>query len=338
MRRLAPVLIVAVAVAVACAAVFATGASRAATWDLPSPFPEDDFRTRSAQAYAEAVGRASDGQLTLVVFAGGKLVAPDQTDQALRGNRVPIAVIELARLGDGASVFGFSALPFLAASYARSLALWNAARPVVRRRAADLGLMILYALPAPPAALFSRQPVTTVADLKGAPLIAADPWLRRLAADIGATPVDAATADVARLFAAGAAAAPPPRAAMLASFGDALRLSLWRLAGHAYDVQASFPLTVVAVNQEAFYALDEGSQRALLNAAVEAQNAAWSDSVDERGARIASLGDQELIVQPPPPGLRDGLVQAAAPLAAEWAAAAGTDGEAILAAFAAAGE
>jgi TRAP-type C4-dicarboxylate transport system substrate-binding protein len=320
------------ALTVAAACLIAVS-GRAATWDMPSPYADEDFRTRSAQAFAEMVGRASEGQLTLVVFGNGKLVGGDQIDAAVRSNRVPIALYDLARLGDSHPLFSFSALPFLAATYTDSLRLWNAALPTVRRRAGDLGLMILYALPSPPAALFSKQPLATVTDLKGTPVVAADPWLSRLAVEIGAQPVDAASADLPRLFAGRSGGAAAMRAAMFAPFGEAVRISAWRLVNNAYDVQASFPLAVVVVNKEAFYALDEGSQRSLLNAAVDAQNAAWSDSVDQRNANIVALNEKELIVQPSPPALQDGLKRAAQTLVGDWTTTAGPDGQAILSAY-----
>jgi TRAP-type C4-dicarboxylate transport system substrate-binding protein len=197
--------------------------------------------------------------------------------------------------------------------------------------------MVLYALPSPPAARFSRQPIARVEDLAGAPLAAADPWLRRLASDIGARPLELADADLPRRFGPGSGGQPPPRAALLAPFTAAVRVEAWRRLGHAYDVQASFPLAVVAVNQQAFYALDEASQRALLNAAVDAQNAAWRGSIDERNARVAELGERNLVVQPPAAALQDGLAQAGARLVGEWLNAAGPDGQAILAAYRAGG-
>lgn len=314
------------------AAALAPAGAGAVTWDLASPYPSDDFRMRNLEAFAQRVMRASEAKLRLVVFADGRLVGHDQIDEALRSNRVPIAIYDMARVAGGAAAFGFSRVPFLAADYTQSLRLWNAARPALQGPAGAAGLMMLYALPSPPAALFSKRAVASAADLKGASIVAGDPWLARLATAVGATPVEASAADLPRRFAA-RTGAEATRAALFAPYPEAVRMEVWKLVDNAYDIQASFPLTVVAVNQQAFYSLDEGSQRALLNAAVEAQNAAWSASVDQRNAAINRIGEGGLIVQPPPAPLAEGLTAAARPLRQEWQNAAGAEGAAILAAY-----
>jgi TRAP-type C4-dicarboxylate transport system substrate-binding protein len=330
MRRLRRLLL-GLALLTAAAVLLAPGGAGAVTWDLASPYPAGDFRMRNIEAFAQRVMRASEAKLRLVVFADGRLVGHDQIDEALRGNRVPIAIYDLARVAGGAPAFGVSRLPFVAADYTQSLRLWNAARPVLQGPAASAGLLMLYALPSPPAALFSKRAIAAAADLKGFSIVAGDPWLAKLASALGATPSDA-SGDLARRFAtrSGSEAA---RLALLAPYEEAVRMEVWKLVDNAYDIQASFPLAVVAVNQQAFYALDEGSQRALLNAAVEAQNAAWGASVDQRNAAIARIGEGGLIVQAPSSALTTGLVAAARPLRQEWLNAAGGEGAAILAAY-----
>lgn len=304
-----------------------SGAGAAATWDLASPYPEDDVRTGSVKALETAVSTTSEGGLSLVVFANGSLVAQPQIPAALRNNQIPIAVFDLSRLADQSPVFAFSSLPLLAATYDDSLRLWNAARPVMQRLFGQQGLMVLYALPAVPAALFSGTAVNTVDELRRLPVASPDAWLRALAEAAGTPAVAVEAADLRQAFADRRARA------MLVPPADAIQANAWTFIKEAYDVQASFPLAVVAVNQNAFYALDEASQRALLNAAVEAQNDAWSRSVDARNAGANALEAHALIVQPSPPALQQGLRQAARRVIESWAASAGADAAAILAAY-----
>lgn len=314
-------------IAILLAALGHVSPARCATWDMASPYPEDDIRTHSAKALSATVSAASEGGLTLVVFAGGSLVAHPQIPRALANNEIPIGVFELSRLAEEAPVFAFSSLPLLAANYVDALRLWNAARPVVQRLLADRGLMVLYALPAVPAALFSSGTIATVDDLRLLPVASSDAWLRALAEAAGAPTVGVEVTDLHQAFDTGSARA------MLVPPSVAIQANAWTFTKEAYDVQASFPLAVVAVNQSAFYALDEVSQRALLNAAVDAQNDAWSRSVDARNTEVGTLDAQRLIVQPPPPALQEGLHQAARGLIERWAAESGADAAGILAAY-----
>ncbi|NJO55145.1 MAG: hypothetical protein HC834_01005 [Rhodospirillales bacterium] len=104
----------------------------------------------------------------------------------------------------------------------------------------------------------------------------------------------------------------------------------WQVIDRAYDVQASFPLTVVVVNQSAFYALDETSQRALLNSAVSLQNDAWSKSVDKRNKSVDLLDNMDLTLQPSPAPLQTGLRQAAARAINAWLETSGPEGAEIV--------
>ena len=299
----------------------------AATWDFATPYPDDDFRTKSAKAFAEAVKGASNGSLNLVVFGNGSLIPHPQIEPALHTNRIPIGLFDLSRVADTAPIFAFSSLPFLAATYVDSLRLWNAGRPVVQHLFGESGMLVLYALPSPPAALFSAREVARVSDLETAPIIVDDPWLGRLATRIGARPVEFEAIDLQRIFTGG------KEAAMLTPPDAAVNVQAWRFVDNAYNVQASFPLSVVGVNRQAFYALDEQSQRALLNAAVAAQNDAWGSSIDQRNAQVAALEANKLVVQPAPPGLMEGLRKAGSAIVDEWRGTAGPDAKAILDGF-----
>ncbi|MFO1152203.1 MAG: TRAP transporter substrate-binding protein DctP [Rhodospirillales bacterium] len=316
---------------VLAAAVFVVQATAsAATWDFATAYPEQDFRTRNAKTFADAVKGASDGGLSMVVFADGALVPEAQIGAALRSNRIPIGLLDLAKT-DARPLLGFSSLPFLAATYVDSLRLWNAARPVMQSHFANQGLLVLYALPSLPAALFSVRPAERDSDLEGAPMVVDDEWLGRLAVRVGARPVEFDGNSLASIFA-------DRRAAMLTAPDAAESARVWGFVQHAYDVQASFPLCVVVVNQQAFQALDEASQRALLNAAVRAQNDAWAASIDQRNGAVAALGASGLVVQPPSPALMDGLRRAGNAIVRDWRQEAGADAAVILSNFGWTGE
>ncbi len=209
-------------------------ATTAATWDFATPYPDDDFRTKSAKAYAEAVKGASNGGLKLVVFGNGSLIPPEQIEPALRTNRVAIGQFDLSRLSDTTPVFAFSSLPFLTATYVDLLRLWNAARAVVQRRFEENGLLVLYALPSPPAGLFSERQIARVSDLENTPVVVNDPWLGRLATHIGARPVKFEAADLARIFA-------ERKAAMLTPPDEAVTVQAWRYAQTHTMFRRRFP-------------------------------------------------------------------------------------------------
>jgi TRAP-type C4-dicarboxylate transport system substrate-binding protein len=148
----------------------------------------------------------------------------------------------------------------------------------------------------------------------------------RLVSELGAKPVKTSDGQPGR------ATANESTDAMFAPLDDAAASKASKGFTTAYDIQASFPLSVVVINQSAYYTLGEEVQRALLNAAVTAQNAAWADSIDERNASVDLLAKENLTVQAPPQALVTELKNASNPLIKSWLAAAGNDGHTILSA------
>ena len=295
------------------------------TLEAASPYPEEDYRTRSLKSYTDRVSAEADGAVTFVLFSGGQLLQQGHIPAGLSNNQVALGVFEVSELAAEAQVFSFSSLPFLARSYEDSFRLWQAARPVIQRLLAERGMMVLYAIPAVPAGLFAKKDVGTAADLKGLRMRASDEWLKRLVTEVGAKPAD--TSDGAAREAA--------NANVDAMFMPLDAAAATRASGFttAYDVQASFPLAVVVISQGTYDTLSAEIRRAFLNAAVTAQNAAWAASIDQRNTSVDLLGSKRLTVQAGPQALIADLKKASGPLVKQWLASAGSDGQLILSAF-----
>lgn len=296
------------------------------TLEVASPYAEKDFRTRNLKSYTDAVTAEVDGAVNFVIFPAGGLLQHGQIPAGLGNNEAALGVFDLSRLAAEAPVLALSSLPFVAASYEDAFHLWKAAQPVVQRLLAERGMMALYAIPAVPAGLFAKKAVRSAADLKGLRIAASDDWLKRLVGEVGGRPSEGTVADAVKQAADGGIDG------MLAPLDAAAANKAWSGFAVAYDVQASFPLSVVAISQSAYATLSPEVQRALFNSAVSAQNAAWSDSIDERNANVDQLGKENLTVQAPPQALVSELKAASNPQLKSWLAATGNDGQAILSA------
>lgn len=305
-------------------------AAQAVTWTLASPFPADDFRTQNAQWLADQVRDASAGEFRIVVESnagtGDMLVARSTVESG----QAAMGMFDLAALGNEKPVFQFGLVPFLAGDYDDAVRLWRAATPVLRPLLADQGLMLLYGVGGAASSLFATRPINAVADLANAPLLADDPLGVELATALGARPVSIAPASIPAAF------ANRSLAAMFASPATAVRLAAWTFATNAYFVRSSFPMTAAVVNAAAYNALDETSQRILLDTAVMAQNRAWAESVAATNAQMRQLQAQGLVVTAPSPALQDGLQAAGRRVTEQWRQRAGAEGDAILRAYGAA--
>ena len=99
----------------------------------------------------------------------------------------------------------------------------------------------------------------------------------------------------------------------------------------------SLPKTVLVFNAEAYQTLDEEIRRALLNAAVEAQNRGWQASSAANNDAIDYLRAQKMTVAALEPEVAAGLAGIGETMAREWVERGGPQGETILAGYRAKG-
>ena len=109
-----------IAFTAACTLAFATTAASAETvWDMSVVWPEGNFHTQNAMAFAEGVKEVTDGEVVITVHSGGALgIKGPEGMAAVRDGLVPIADILLNQQVGEAPVLGIETLPFMAPTMA----------------------------------------------------------------------------------------------------------------------------------------------------------------------------------------------------------------------------
>ncbi len=97
-------------------------------------------------------------------------------------------------------------MPFLADSYDEAMKLYKAHQPLLEKKLASDGMMLLHAVAWPPQGIYSKKPINSAADLKGVKWRANSPATARIAELVGAQPVTVQAAEVSQAFATGLAA------------------------------------------------------------------------------------------------------------------------------------
>src|SRR5688572_2354538 len=156
-------------VAVAAAVGLLAGLPVAAQtkWDLPTAYPASNFHTENITQFANDVAKASGGKLTIQVHPNASLFKAPEIKRAVQGGQAQIGEILLVNFENEDPLFGVDGIPFLATSYAESLKLYRASRKAVDERLAKQGMMLLFTVPWPPQGIYSKKPLSNVADMKG---------------------------------------------------------------------------------------------------------------------------------------------------------------------------
>lgn len=299
----------------------------AETWDMPTPYGDSVFHTQNIMQFAQDVEDATDGDLTITVHSAGALFGHPEIKDAVRRGLAPIGEVLISRLANEDPIFGVDSVPFLAASYDDAENLWKASRPMVEEKLAEQGLTLLFAVPWPGQSIYTKAPLTSVADLKGQNFRAYNAATERLAQLMGAVPTQVETGDIPTAFSTNRVAA------MITSPSTGVSSQAWDFTSHYTDTQAWLPKNMVIVNTKAFEALSAETQAAVRAAADTAQNRGWEMSGAETEAKIAALKENGMTVSAPSEALSTELREIGATMTAEWQEQAGDAGTALLDAY-----
>ena len=299
-------------------------------WDMPTPYGDAVFHTQNIMTFADDIRAAPGGGLDITVHSAGSLFGHAEIRDSVRRGLAPIGEILLSRLSNENPVFGLDSIPFLADSYDDARALWTASRPAVEQLLADQGLTLLFAVPWPGQSLYLNEEITDPAALQGVSFRAYNTATERLATLLGMVPTQVETGDIPTAFATGRVAA------MMTSPSTGVSSQAWDFTNVFVDVQAWLPKNVGFVNTDAFNALSDDQRAAIMAAAAAAETRGWEMSAAETDTQIAALAANGMTVTTASDAVAAALAAAGATMEAEWVAAAGEPGAAILAAYRAA--
>ncbi len=313
-------------IAIAALTVFGT-ASAQTKWDMPTPYSDGEFHTRNARAFAEDVKKDTGGALEITVHSNQSLIKHADVLRAVSTGQVNVAEFLLGQFANEDPVFAADNVPFVAPGYDNAWKFYQAQKPVLEKKLQGRGLKLLYAVAWPGQGFYTKEPMKTAADLKGAKMRTYSPLTSRLAELLGATSVQVQVTDVPQMFATGA------MTTMVTSSATGTATKAWEFVKNYYKTNAWNPKNVVVVNQRAFSSLPKNVQDGLLKAAAAAEPRGWEMSKAREKEGDETLAKNGMTVADASPELRSALAKIGEQMAAEWEKSAGADGQTILKAY-----
>ena len=310
------------------AALLAAASAQSQTkWDLPAAYPASNFHSINLQDFANDVDKATAGKLKITVHPGASLFKAPEIKRAVQGGQAQMGEVLLVNFQNEWQIFGADGLPFLADSYDEAAKLWKIQRPMLEKKLAEQGMMVLYAVPWPPQGIYSKKPLASAADLKGIKWRAYSPATSRIAELVGAQPVTVQAAEVSQAFATGVTES------MMSSGSTGWDSKLYEHVKYWYDTQAWLPKNAVLVNKAAFEALDAPTKAALLKAGAEAEVRGWAASKKANGETLDKLKANGMQILPPSAQLKADMQKVGDTLLKEWLEKAGPEGAQLVDAF-----
>src|SRR4051794_8057540 len=296
-------------------------------WDMPTPYSDGEFHTRNVRQFADDVKKNTSGALEIQVHSNQSLIKHPDVLRAVSTGQVNIAEFLLGQFANEDPVFAADNVPFVAPGYDSAMKFYHAQKPVLEKKLQGRGLRLLYAVAWPGQGLYTKDPIKSVADLKGQKMRTYSPLTSRLAELLGCTSVQVQVTDVPQMFATGA------MQAMVTSSATGTATKAWEFVKNYTKTNAWNPKNVVVVNERAFRALPKPQQDALVKAAAAAEPRGWEMSKAREKEGDEALAKNGVTVVEANAELRSALAKIGQQMASEWEKSAGADGQAILKAY-----
>jgi TRAP-type C4-dicarboxylate transport system substrate-binding protein len=296
-------------------------------WDLPSGYPATNFHTENLMQFAADVDKATSGRLKITVHANASLFKAPEIKRAVQGGQAQMGEILLSNYSNEWPLFGADGIPFLADSYEAAMKLYKAQRPMMERKLAEQGIMLLYAVAWPPQGIYVKKPINSAADLKGVKWRAYNPATARIAELVGAQPVTVQQAELSQAMATGVIES------YMSSGSTGLDTKTYEQIKYFYDMQAWLPKNAVLVNKAAFDALDKPAQAALLKAGADAEARGWAVSRAKSAEYLELLKKNGMNIMQPSAQLKADMKKVGETMLQEWLQKAGAEGHALVDAY-----
>ena len=311
----------------AVALLFAAGAQAQTKWDMPTPYSEGEFHTRNVKLFVDDVKNATGGRLEIVVHSNGSLIKHPDMLRAVSSGQVNIAEFLLSQFGNEDPVFEADNIPFVAAGYDDAWKFYQAQKPLLEKKLQGRGLKLLYSVAWPGQGIYTKEPLKSVADLKGTKFRTYSPLTARLAELLGASPTVVQVPDVPQMFATGAIQA------MITSSATGTATKAWEYVKNYYNTSAFHPKNAVVVNSRAFARLSAADQAAIVRLASTAETRGWAMSKVRTLEANDLLAKNGMTLHEPDAAMKAAYTKIGAQILDEWLKKSGAEGQSIIKAY-----
>ena len=313
--------------AVVGVALSAGSAMAQTKWDMPTPYSDGTFQTVNVREFAADVAKSTGSKLQITVHSNASLVKMPEMKRAIQSGQAAVGEILISVLANEDAMFGFDSVPGLVGSYAEARKLHGLAKAAVAARLDKQGMKYLYSVAWPPQGVYTKAPITKLADLKGTKFRSFNPATARFIQLVGASPTTIQVPEIAQAFRTGVLDA------MITSSATGVDQQTWDYLTHYYDTAAFLPQNLVFANKAAFEALPADVQKGVLEAVAAAEERGWKMSEELNAKHLKTLAEKGIKVGPATAEMKAELKAIGETMAKEWAAKAGADCDKLLADF-----
>ena len=302
------------------AALIGFQASAKTVWDMSIAWPAGNFHVKNAEVFAGKVKAATGGEVEIVVHPGGELgIKGPEGMIAVRDGIVPMADVLMNQQVGENKYFGIESLPYLASGYKELAVLHKYFRPGIDKLAKKFNQKILFVVPWPGQAVYSKHEIKVIGDLKGFKLRVVDKNGHNFFSRLGAAPLQLPWGEVVPSLASGVISG------VTTSSSSGVDGKFWEFLGFMNRFNWQSSSNMINVNLDAWNELSPAHQAVIEKLGKEMQPVFWNASKAEDEKKIATLKKNGVKVSSPSAALKPQLVKLAEAMWADFIKGAGPD-------------
>ncbi len=285
---------------------FPVSAEKTIKMNLNAIYGSTSFHTEGAMEFVKRVEKYSNGTVQITVHPGGSLgFKGPELLKIVKDAQVPMSDILMGVVAGSSHVLGISSLPRLVKSYEEAAELYQLSKPLYDKAAKKWNQKILYAAPWPPSGLVTKNPVETVADVKGVKTRTYDKNGAEFLRSLGGSPVSLPWGEVYASLRTGMIDS------VLTSAESSKNGKFWEVLAYFKKIDYAYPLNMVSINMDYWNALSQNQKDAMLKAAKEMEERQWKDSEARNKESLTVIREKGMKVSEATPELAAKLDSAA---------------------------
>jgi TRAP-type C4-dicarboxylate transport system substrate-binding protein len=295
-------------------------------FDMANEYAPTSIHGENDTFFIQTLEKLSGGRIQITHHPGASLgyKSKDQFD-AVTDGALPIADTYVGPLRGIHPIFLLSSLPFMAKTIDDAKVLWTVSVPYYEKVLKESNQILLYASPWPPSGLWAKKPARSLEDIKNLKMRTYDPNGTITFKNAGAAPIQLSWSDVVPQLGTGGIDA------VLTSAEGGVSSKFWDLLSHFTEINYSSPLNMIHMNADAFNGLPKDLQKAVRDAASQANDHAWAAAYGRVQQNYKDMKANGMtIVTDAPAGFLDQLAKAGQPAVDGWLKKMGKEGEKIL--------
>jgi TRAP-type C4-dicarboxylate transport system substrate-binding protein len=296
--------------AVCCAVLAASGerAQSSESWDMAIAYPPGNYQTKSAERFAAEVAKATNGEVTIKVQAGGALgfKGPEMLG-TIRDGLVPIGSMLLNQQVGVEPLLGIASLPYLVSSPDEMRLINEAARPAYDQIAAKHKQKILYMVPWPGQNVFAKTEVKAPGDFRSLKIRTVDRNGSDYFRELGASPAQMPWGEVVPALATGVINS------VTTSSSSGVDGQFWDFMGFCHLVNWQSNFDMVTVNLNSWKKLSPAQQKAVEDVAKQLEPEFWKAAEQEDADKLKLMADKGMKMIPSNDALRTFMISKAVP-------------------------